>query len=138
MPVDLTPRMSNWIRELGLHIATATRGGFPTVIVAVPNKVEGNVISVPLKPAQIKQIEKNIADNPYIAAAPAELGAVRAPYQIKGPAKLSGETLEISVEEIYCTKPGDEAGIRLDIFGYEKMRDFDESRWQDLTPPHKR
>lgn len=137
MPVDLTPRMSNWIRELGVHIATASKDGFPTVIVAIPDQVEGNVIRVPLKPAQIKQIEKNIAENPYVAAAPAQLGAVRAPYQIKGPAKLSAETLEISVEEIYCTKPGDEAGIRLDILGFESMKDFDESRWQDLTPPGK-
>lgn len=137
MSIHLTPRMQNWIKELGLHIATATAEGFPTVIVAQPDTVEGNVISVPLTSGQVKQIQSNIEENPYIAAAPAQLGAVRAPYQIKGPAKLAGSTLEIRVEEIYCTKPGDEAGIRLDTLGYEEMKEFDESRWQDLTPPRR-
>ncbi|MDQ0287790.1 hypothetical protein J2Z49_002923 [Desulfofundulus luciae] len=49
--------------------------------------------------------------------------------------KISGQVLEIQVNEIYCTKPGAEAGKRLDTMGYERMKNFEESRWKDITPP---
>lgn len=134
MSINLTQRMSNWISKLGIHIATATKNGFPTVIVVNSSKVNGDLIIASLKPSQIKQIENNILENPYVAAAPGQLGAVRAPYQFKGLAKLKDSNLEITVEEVYCTKPGAEAGIRLDTLGYEDMKNYDEIRWQDDPP----
>lgn len=45
------------------------------------------------------------------------LGAIRAAYQFKGNATVDGNVLKISVDEIYSTKPGPEAGIRLDVLG---------------------
>lgn len=135
MPINLTPRMQNWISVNGVHVATATKKGFPTVIVSNSSTVEDAIITIPLKPSQVKQIENIIPENPYVAVAPGQLGAVRAPYQFKGSARLFHDRLEISVEEIYCTKPGAEAGVRLDTMGYESMKDYEESRWKDIMPP---
>ncbi len=135
MAIDLTPRMKNWIEAMGVHVATATKDGFPTVIVAYACQVKGSTIQVPLTLPQINQISKNLSENPQVAVAPGQLGAVRAPYQFKGLGKINGNVLEIQVNEIYCTKPGAEAGIRLDTKGYEEMKKFEESRWKDINPP---
>ena len=135
MHINLTPRMKNWISINGVHIAVATKKGFPTVIVTNSSTVEGATITITLSPSQVKQIEQTILENPHVAVAPGHLGAVRAPYQFKGFAKLNNEKLDVSVDEIYCTKPGAEAGIRLDTMGYESMKDYEESRWKDIMPP---
>lgn len=132
--MNLTKRMTNWVSTLGVHIATADKDGFPIVIVAHSADVEGEYITVQLTPSQVKQIENNILVNPYVALAPGGIGAIRAPYQFKGSTRLSGEKLIIKVEEIYCTKPGAEAGIRLDTMGFNNMNEFDESHWTDLVP----
>lgn len=134
MSINLTPRMTDWIITNGIHIALATRQGFPTVIVTESAEANGDTITISLTPSQIQQISNILTDNPYAAAAPGQLGSVRAPYQIKGTARLSTNKLEIRVEEIYCTKPGAEAGIRLDTLGYEKMKAYEESRWNDFAP----
>lgn len=134
MSVELTPRMKNWVTTFGLHIATATKNGFPTVIVADSVIVGGSTIKVLLSPKQAKLIRNNISENPQVALAPAQLGSVRAPYQFKGKAALTNEQLEVQVDEIFCTKPGAEAGIRLDTLGYQDMKDYEESRWTDLAP----
>jgi predicted pyridoxine 5'-phosphate oxidase superfamily flavin-nucleotide-binding protein len=132
--MNLTPRMKNWITNLGVHIATADKNGFPTVIVTSTSVVDREYIIISLKPSQMKVIENNISENPYVALAPGLIGSIRAPYQFKGSAKISAGTLKIKVEEIYCTKPGAEAGIRLDTLGFENMNEFDKSRWTDFVP----
>lgn len=134
MSVKLTPRMASWISTFGLHIATANKTGWPVVIVADTVIAGETYLSVPLSPSQKKLIEANIAENPQAALAPGHLGSVRAPYQFKGRAKITGERLEISIDEIYCTKPGAEAGIRLDTLGYDRMLAYEESRWTDPAP----
>jgi len=135
---ELTPRMKNWIEALGVHVATATAKGYPTVIVADSCKVERDVIRIPITAKQKDQIAGNLAENKNVALAPGQLGAVRAPYQFKGKGRIEGNELVVEVEKIYCTKPGAEAGLRLDVLGYEKMKEFEESRWKDLTPPGNR
>jgi predicted pyridoxine 5'-phosphate oxidase superfamily flavin-nucleotide-binding protein len=132
--MNLTPRMINWITTLGVHIATSDKKGFPSVIVVDSSEVDGDYISFRLTEKQVNQIKANIHENPYVAIAPGKIGSIRAPYQIKGSAKLESDKLIVSVEEIYCTKPGAEAGIRLDTLGFENMKDFDESRWTDFVP----
>lgn len=134
MSISLTPRMADWIVTNGVHIAFSTRLGFPTVIVSDSVKVNDDIITILLTTSQIRQIESVVLDNPYAAIAPGNLGSVRAPYQLKGAAEISAGKLEIRVEEIYCTKPGAEAGIRLDTMGYEEMQAYEESRWSDLAP----
>ncbi len=135
MSVPLTPRMKNWLEGLGAHIATATKDGLPTVAVTYSCQVTDNVVTFPLTEAQVNQIKDNIAQNPWVAIAPGQLGAVRAPYQFKGQGRLEGQNLMVEVNEIYCTKPGPEAGHRMDTMGYDKMKAYDESRWKDLEPP---
>lgn len=134
MSEKLTPRMKNWVITFGLHIATATKNGYPTVIVADSVIVNDSTIKAQLTAKQAAQIASNITENPQVALAPAHLGSVRAPYQFKGKAKLISDQLEIQVDEIYCTKPGAEAGARLDTLGYENMKSYEESRWTDLAP----
>lgn len=138
MLIDLTPRMKNWISAYGLHIATATKDGFPTVIVVDSVIADGSTIKALLSTGQVKQIQNNILENPQVALAPAQLGSVRAPYQFKGKAKITCERLEILVDEVYCTKPGAEAGIRLDTMSYEGMRNFEEKRWTDFAPSNEK
>ena len=135
MAISLTPRMKNWIEVLGVHVVTATAEGFPTVIVAETCMVNSDTIRIPVTLKQQEQIAGNLAENANTAIAPGKLGSVRAPYQFKGKGKLEGDFLVVTVNQIYCTKPGAEAGARLDIMGYEKMKDFEESRWKDITPP---
>lgn len=134
MPIALTPRMKDWLETMGAHIATATKTGFPTVTVVDKAVVSGDTVTFSLSDPQVRQIKGNLEENPQVAIGPGGLGAVRAPYQFKGKGRLEGNKLVVQVEEIYCTRPGPEAGLRLDVLGYEKMREFEESRWTDLAP----
>jgi len=132
----LTPRMRNWLEGLGAHIGTATKKGFPTVIVVDKAKVEGdNIVKFQLTDAQVQQIRQNIEENPRVALGPGGLGSIRAAYQFKGNARLEGNTLIVEVNEIYCTKPGPEAGLRLDVLPYESVLKFESTRWRDQGPP---
>ncbi|GAB4406689.1 MAG: hypothetical protein OHK0032_01770 [Thermodesulfovibrionales bacterium] len=132
----LTPRMKNWLEGLGAHIGTATKRGFPTTIVVESAKVEGdNTVKFQLSNAQVEQIKQNISENPQVAIGPAGLGCIRAAYQFKGIAKLEGNTLAVEVREIYCTKPGPEAALRLDTLPYENIIKFESTRWRDTGPP---
>ncbi|MGB9885579.1 MAG: pyridoxamine 5'-phosphate oxidase family protein [Moorellales bacterium] len=134
MPIALTPRMKDWLETLGAHIATATKNGFPTVTVVDKAVVTGDTVTFALTNPQVEQIRENLAENPWVAIGPGGLGAVRAPYQFKGKGRLEGNNLVVQVEEIYCTRPGPEAGLRLDVMGYEKMKEFEEARWTDPAP----
>ena len=135
--IALTPRMKNWIEGLGVHLATGSKQiGVPPTIVVVPScKVDGAVVKFSLTEAQAAQVAGNLSENDWVAIAPGGLGSVRAPYQFKGHGRLVGTELTVQVTEIYCTKPGPEAAVRLDTMGYEAMKDFEESRWKDMEPP---
>ena len=135
MSVKLTARMRNWINRFGVHIATADTSGLPSVIVAEKCVADEHKIKIPLNPKQLSQVESNIRSNPQVALAPGHLGSIRAPYQVKGLARIAADVLELDITEIYCTKPGDEAGLRLDVLGYARMSEFDASRWPDVEPP---
>lgn len=135
--MPLTSRMENWIHSLGIHIATSDQNGYPRVIVVNSADVDGDYVNVTLTAAQVDFIQNNIKNNHEVAIAPGQIGAIRAPYQLKGKASLEGNKLSILISEIYCTKPGYEAGIRLDTLGFDAMKDFDESRWTDLAPEGK-
>jgi len=128
--------MQNWLAGTGAHIGTATRDGLPLVIVvdrAIP--VGQDSVRFPLSDLQRWQIAANIADNPVVAFGPGSLGSIRAAYQFKGQARIEGTDLLVQVDEIYSTKPGPEAGLRLDTLPYEQVIRFEESRWRDSGPP---
>lgn len=133
---QLTPRMKNWLEGLGAHIGTATKNGFPTVVVVEKAKVQPpNVVRFDLSDAQVSQIKQNILENSQVAIGPGGLGSIRAAYQFKGSARLEGSTLVVEVNEIYCTKPGPEAALRLDVLPKESIVKFESSRWRDTGPP---
>ena len=124
MGIALTQRMKNWIEGMGVHVALANAAAFPTVIVTDSCKVDGEIIRIPLSSAQKVQAEACLSENGYAAIAPGKLGGVRAPYQFKGAAVLEADEIVVTVDKIYCTKPGYEAGIRIDIGGFDQMKDF--------------
>ncbi len=132
----LTSRMKNWLAGLGGHIATASKNGTPAVIVADKATVEGdNIVRFPISPKQADYIKNNIAENPKIAFGPGGIGSIRAAYQFKGIARIEGGELVVTVDEIYSTKPGPEAGLRLDVLPVDSVVKFEESRWKDNGPP---
>lgn len=132
----LTPRMMNWLARFGAHIGTATKSGFPTTIVVESATIEDSkYVTFELTDAQRDQIVGNIEENPYVALAPHAIAAIRAAYQFKGPAKLEGNALSVEIKEIYCTKPGPEAALRLDVLSTDQIIKFEESRWRDVGPP---
>jgi len=107
-----------------------------TPIVVEQASITGDgTVAFTLTPAQANQIKDNIAQNPYVALAPHAIASIRAAYQFKGSAALSGNTLQVTVKEIYCTKPGPEAALRLDVLPVESIVKFEESRWRDSGPP---
>jgi hypothetical protein len=127
--------MKNWLSALGGHIATATKDGIPAVIVADSASAEGdNVLRFPLSEKQTAYIKGTIEQNPKVAIGPGGIGSIRAAYQFKGNARIENGFLVVAVDEIYCTKPGPEAGVRLDILPVDSIVKFEESRWKDSGP----
>jgi predicted pyridoxine 5'-phosphate oxidase superfamily flavin-nucleotide-binding protein len=132
----LSERMKRWIGGLGGHIATASKEGIPEVIVVNNAKTEGDsVIKLYLSDKQAALIKNNVETNPRVALGPAGIGSIRAAYQFKGEGRLEGTELAVTVDEIYCTKPGPEAGLRLDVLPLEAVVQFEKSRWKDDGPP---
>ena len=132
----LTPRMQNWLTGLGGHIATASRQGVPAVIVVDSASSDSDeILRFPLSEKQREYISGNLAENPRVAIGPGGIGSVRAAYQFKGSARLDGSDLVVAVDEIYSTKPGPEAGLRLDVLPYDDVLAFETSRWRDDGPP---
>ena len=132
----LTPRMQNWLTGMGGHIATASKTGVPAVIVVDSATAETDeVLRFPLSAKQVEQIRGNLAENPRVAIGPGGIGSVRAAYQFKGEGRLDGGALRVTVDEIYSTKPGPEAGLRLDVLPVEDVLAFERSRWRDDGPP---
>jgi predicted pyridoxine 5'-phosphate oxidase superfamily flavin-nucleotide-binding protein len=128
--------MKNWLEGSGAHIGTATRAGLPTVVVVDSATVVGDDhVRFVLSPKQVEHVRKNIEENPQVAFGPGGLGSIRAAYQFKGKAKLDGQALDVLIEEVYCTKPGPEAALRLDTLPHDALVQFETSRWKDQGPP---
>lgn len=132
----LTPRMQNWLTGLGAHVATATKNGVPAVVVADSATADSDeTLRFRLTPQQASYVEANLAENPRVAIGPGGIGSVRAAYQFKGSGRIEGSDLIVTVDEIYSTKPGPEAGLRLDVLPYDDVLAFETSRWRDNGPP---
>lgn len=132
----LTPRMKNWLTGLGGHIGTASKDGVPVVIVVESATAESDeILRFPLSEKQRAYVSANLAENPRVSIGPGGIGSIRAAYQFKGDGRIEGEDLVVAVDEIYSTKPGPEAGLRLDVLPLEEVLKFESSRWRDDGPP---
>ncbi len=132
----LTPRQKNWLEGTGAHIGTASKNGVPTVIVVdKATMVDDSTVKFILSPKQIQLVVKNLNENPRASLGPGGIGSIRAAYQFKGKSFIIGNELFVEIEEIYSTKPGPEAGLRLDNLAYNDVLKFEASRWADDGPP---
>jgi hypothetical protein len=133
---DVTPRMKNWLTGLGAHIAVASKSGIPAVVVVDSATADnGNTIRFILSEKQVALIRSQVTENPRVAFGPGGIGSIRAAYQFKGAGRLENNILVVAVDEIYSTKPGPEAGLRLDVLPYDQVIQFETSRWLDNGPP---
>lgn len=132
----LTPRMTNWLTGMGGHIGTASKSGVPAVVVVDSATADSaGLLYFALSEKQRHQVASNLAENPRVSIGPGGIGSVRAAYQFKGHGRIEGEHLVVAIDEIYSTKPGPEAGLRLDVLPYEEVLAFESSRWRDDGPP---
>ena len=132
----LTSRMKNWLSGMGAHITTASKTGVPAVVVAEKALAEGdNIVRFPISAKQADYIRSNLSENPKVAFGPGGIGSIRAAYQFKGLGRIESGELVVEVDEIYCTKPGPEAALRLDVLPLDSIIKFEESRWKDNGPP---
>ena len=150
MTVTLTKRMKAWI-ETGCHLNVASSSGSPFVTLARFAKVTADdEIAFVLSKDEYGVIGPALTENPWVAIGISGVGGIRAAYQFKGIGTIAKEgpiladakaagiephvALYVKLSEVYCTKPGAEAGARLDIKGAEELAAWDESRWKDMPP----
>jgi len=155
MPPKVTPRMKSWIEGLGCHLCTSSLKGVPTVIVARYAKITGDdEITLALAKDEYATVKKDLDENSWVSVSVSHQGSIMAPYQFKGIGTVStdGQTfnkiaedakkqdvqavsiLSVKLKEIYCTRPGPEAGQRLDVIPFDEMKEEDK-KWQPESPP---
>lgn len=153
--LKLTPRMKDWIEGLGCHLCTSSSRGMPTITISRYAKVlSDDEVAFALAQDEYAVIKPDLDENPWVAFGVSHLGVVKAPYQFKGVAsvinsgplfdKISSEAKKLGVKtsvvllvklrEIYCTRPGPQAGWRLDTRPYEENLKLDE-KWSPPKPP---
>lgn len=125
--MELTPRIKNWIENFGIDVALTDETGQVSIIVAEKTSVDGEKITIALSQNQMKQIEDILLRNDYVALAPGQLDLIHTQYQFKGSTQVLNYKLEVEVSEIYSTEPGPEAGIRLNVLGYDIIQQYDEA-----------
>lgn len=158
MTVNLTDRMKAWIEAMGCHLCVATQKGVPFVVLGrYAQATAGDEVAFALAQDEAKLIAPVLSENPRVSFGISRQGGIRAPYQFKGTGQLlrSGEAFDavaarakdekgieteavllVHLNELYCTKPGYEAGLRLDGMTPEELDAWERQRWKDV--PRKR
>ncbi|MDV2481243.1 hypothetical protein F8E02_04315 [Methanoculleus sp. Wushi-C6] len=158
MTVTLTERMKGWIEAMGCHLCVATPEGVPFVVLGRYAQVRGDgEVAFALAEDEAAVIAPVLAKNPRVAFGVSRQGGIRAAYQFKGTGELlrsgevfdavaagakaekeiaAGAVLLVRLTELYCTKPGYEAGQRLDGMAPEDLDAWERQRWKDV--PRKR
>jgi len=143
--------MKGWIELMGCHVCAATPEGVPFVTVSRFARVtKPDQVSFVMEKGEIGVIEGAISKNPWIAFGVSKQGGIRAAFQFKGkgrvirsgqeldalkkdaPGILADAVLVVDLTELYCTKPGAEAGQRLDIMAPDAMNAWEKARWTDI------
>ncbi len=136
MSFPTTDRLKSWYQKDEVHFAVARPGGevqigiAPRVLFLADDK-----LAIEIPAGVWKTVEGYVKDNPWIALHPGGLGAVKAPYQLKGKASVISDQQVISqwfpgrtavavvvdLLELYITKPGPEAGQRVDQWSKQEL-----------------
>ncbi|MCK9299562.1 hypothetical protein HL657_02235 [Methanoculleus sp. YWC-01] len=154
MTVNLTDRMKAWIEAMGCHLCVATPEGVPFVVLGRYAKATANdEVAFALAEDEMKVIAPALSENPRVAFGVSRQGGIRAAYQFKGTGELlrsgsvfdtvaaqakeekgidAGAVLLVRLTELYCTKPGYEAGQRLDGMSPEDLDAWERQRWKDV------
>lgn len=146
MSITLTDRLRGWYEKCEVHFAVARPGGAVDIGLAPRARFLSDLelgLEVPRR-AWLR-LQPYLDASPWVALHPGELGAVKAPYQLKGiytrtldeaeQARLfpdGDDSVGVVVElrELYITKPGPEAGLRVDHWTREELTRFeDELGW---------
>ncbi len=126
MGFPLTERIKEWYEKDEIHFAVATKTGKVKIGIASRGEFIENDILVLSVSEEVKEyISREIETNPWIALAPGGQGCVVAPYQLKGLAEFKGDKIHIQLKELYSTKPGPEAGIRMDMKSAKDVEQFE-------------
>lgn len=158
MTIQLTERMRAWIEAMGCHLCVATPQGVPFVTLGRYATVTGDdEVAFALAQDEYAIIRPALSANPWVAFGVSKQGGIRASFQFKGIGRAVTEgplftdiaavardvqgidtyaVLYVKISEIYCTKPGAEAGQRLDMMPPEQVCDWEKQRWKDI--PHKK
>lgn len=151
MSIILTERMKGWIELMGCHLCVATPEGVPLVTVSRFARVtKPDQVAFAMEKGEIGLIEAAVTKNPWVAFGVSRQGGIRAAYQFKGKGKIlkSGPEFEslkqmaegiatdavlvVDLTELYCTKPGAEAGQRLDVMAPDAVDAWEKARWTDI------
>lgn len=135
MSFPTTDRLKHWYETQEIHFAVAKPGGEVKIGIAPVSKfVDDAVLTLQVPQTVWNVVESYLALNRWIALHPGGLGAVKAPYQLKGlvrpvevEATADTQTLVIDLQELYITKPGPEAGLRVDRWSKEQLTEFERS-----------
>ena len=136
MGIVLTNRMSEWIKT-GCHLNVADKKGVPYVTVARNiDSASGDEVIFALTKDEYSVIKDALLNNGWVAFGVMGIGSVRFCYQFKGIGKVKkkGDVIHLTVKisEIYCTKPGCYAGLRLDHKSPEELEAWESNLWKDL------
>jgi len=136
MGIVLTNRMREWIKT-GCHLNVADKKGVPHVTISrkIDSVSDDEVIFV-LTRDEYSVIQDALLENPWAAFGVSGVGSIRYCYQFKGTGKIREEGdnvyLTVKLSEIYCTKPGCYAGLRLDQKSPEGLEAWEKELWTDL------
>lgn len=140
MGIVLTNRMREWIKT-GCHLNVADKKNVPHVTISRKvDSVSDNEVVFALTRDEYSVIKDALLENPWVSFGVSGIGSIRFCYQFKGIGEIREERdtvyLTVKLSELYCTKPGCYAGLRLDQKSPEELEAWEKALWTDL--PKKR
>ncbi len=136
MAIVLTNRMREWIKT-GCLLNVADKNGVPCITTARKiDSVSDDEVVFALTKDEYSVIKKPLSDNSWVAFGILGIGSIRFCYQFKGKgiAKQKGDNVHLTVKlsEVYCTKPGCYAGLRLDLKTPKEFDEWERNLWKDM------
>ncbi len=141
MSFPATDRLKRWYESHEVHFAIV--GEDDEVQIGIAQRVRfigDDRLAVEVPAGVWKALSDHIGEGRWIALHPGELGAVKAPYQLKGiiaieqdrntitgwfPESDTPVAILVELRELYITKPGPEAGQRVDAWSVEELTEFE-------------